>query len=298
MSLLLDALRKSERQRKLGKAPDIDVPVMPAREAHISRWRWPLLMIGLVVFAFAAWWVFENMRQDDQSDRRAAASNAASDEVDASEQAVTAASEPVSAGTDQAAAELSPEPAPDMPFKVPPARTLAAPGSTSAEPQTDPGQGGAISRELPTAMDTAPQQPMSADDLERLARHSAQPAPDQPDDNTEIDSGAAMTSATDPENSDLASEAKDPPPVDKSQEWRPAAPSPISYYELPVAVRQELEDFRVTIRIYNDDPKQRFAVINQQRFFEGDEVGEGLRLVEVRRDGVVFEYDQYRFLLP
>jgi len=63
-------------------------------------------------------------------------------------------------------------------------------------------------------------------------------------------------------------------------------------------VRQELEDFRVTIRIYNDDPKQRFAVINQQRFFEGDEIGEGLRLVEVRRDGVVFEYDQYRFLLP
>ena len=78
MSLLLDALRKSERQRKLGKAPDIDVPVMPAREARMPRWRWPLLMIGLVVFAVAAWWLFDNMRQDDQSDRRAAASNAAS----------------------------------------------------------------------------------------------------------------------------------------------------------------------------------------------------------------------------
>ncbi len=290
MSLLLDALRKSERQRKLGKAPDIDVPVMPASAARMPRWRWPLLMIGLLLFAVAAWWLFDNMRQDKQSDRRVAASNFATDEVDASE--------PASAGTDRAAAEPSSEPGPDTPFKVPAARSLAAPTSASAQPQADPDQGGAISRELPTAMDSAPQQPLSADHLERLAQQSAQPAPDLPDDNTEIDSGAATTSASDPENIAVAPEAKDQPPDDKSREWRPATPEPITYYELPVAVRQELEDFRVTIRIYNDDPEQRFAVINQQRFFEGDEVGEGLRVEEIRRDGVVFEFEQYRFLLP
>lgn len=297
MSLLLDALRKSERQRKLGKPPDIDVPSMPVGQTRSPRLRGPLLMLGLVVFAVAAWWLLENMRQDDQSDRRVAASNAAADETVASEQAVPAASEPASTGTDPTQAVSSPEPAPDMPFKVPPARTLAAPVSASAEPQADPDQRGAISRELPTAMGSAPQQSINADDLELLAQQQ-QSAPDSPEDNSTASTVKANNSETNLAGTSLAPAIKAKLNKDLPQEWRPAAPEPITYYELPVAVRQELEDFRVTIRIYNDDPKQRFAVINQQRFFEGDEVSDGLRVEEIRRDGVVFEFEQYRFLLP
>jgi len=297
MSLLLDALRKSERQRKLGKPPDIDVPSMTAGQTRSPRLRGPLLMLGLVVFAVAAWWLLDNMRQDDQSDRRVAASNAAADEAVASEHAVPAASEPASTGTDPALAEPSPEPAPDMPFKVPPARTLTAPVSASAEPQADPDQRGAISRELPTAMDSAPQQSINANDLELLAQQQ-QSAPDSPEDNSTASTVKANNSETNRAGTSLAPAIKAKLNKDQPQEWRPAAPEPITYYELPVAVRQELEDFRVTIRIYNDDPKQRFAVINQQRFFEGDEVSDGLRVEEIRRDGVVFEFEQYRFLLP
>jgi len=53
MSLILEALKKSETRRRLGEAPDIGTPftVKPRR-----RNPWPLIVIAIAVAAGVGWW--------------------------------------------------------------------------------------------------------------------------------------------------------------------------------------------------------------------------------------------------
>jgi len=320
MSLLLDALRKSERQRKLGQVPDIEVPSMRAETPSGRPVRWAMLLLVPLLALAGWWWLAGGDQQVDQAgataDTVAAAnsqSRASADDVQPAErveqthagQADTARISNTETSTNESAAQRSGQsrlPAyvqqnQDDGFRVPQPRTGLPAGPGPQETASDERRG-SLSRTLPTAMDSAPQ---SAASLDELVRDDVLPR--------ESDAEAATAhirvndAASDSEDALATGAAADDPPADASRsaedsdDWRPARPEPISYYELPVAVRQELADFRVTIRIYNEDPAQRFAVINQQRFFEGDEVGQGMRLQEIRRDGVVFEYEQYRFLL-
>lgn len=57
MSLILEALKKSERQRRLGKAPTLATPTTPLRR----RPRLPLLVVLLALLAAVAWWLLRGM---------------------------------------------------------------------------------------------------------------------------------------------------------------------------------------------------------------------------------------------
>lgn len=322
MSLLLDALRKSERQRKLGQVPDIEVPSLRAETPSGRTFRWAMLLLVPLLALAGWWWLAGRDQQVDQAGATAdnvAAANGQSRSSADDDQPVARVEQALAGQTDSAqirntetstnesAAErsgqtrlsASVQQIQDDGFRVPQPRT-GLPAGHGPQESASEARRGSLSRTLPTAMDSAPQSAASLDELVRedqlLRETDAEAATAQ--------SSAIDDAASDSEDALAAGAAADDSPTEAStsaadsDDWRPARPEPISYYELPVAVRQELVDFRVTIRIYNEDPAQRFAVINQQRFFEGDEVGQGMRLVEIRRDGVVFEYEQYRFLLP
>src|SRR5215468_1471930 len=49
MSFILDALKKAERERRLGRARILEVPVSGARRGHGRAWPW--LLIAAVVLA-------------------------------------------------------------------------------------------------------------------------------------------------------------------------------------------------------------------------------------------------------
>lgn len=59
MSLILEALRKSEAERRRGNAPDVAMelppPALRARQAT-PAWVWPVLLAAIVVAALAWWW--------------------------------------------------------------------------------------------------------------------------------------------------------------------------------------------------------------------------------------------------
>lgn len=327
MSLLLDALRKSERQRKLGQVPDIEVPSLRAETPSGRTFRWAMLLLVPLLALAGWWWLAGRDQQVDQAgvtaDNVAAANGQSRSSAD-DDQPVARVEQALAGQTDsaqirntetsntqtsngestaersgQTRLSASVQQNQDDGFRVPQPRT-GLPAGPGPQETASEARRGSLSRTLPTAMDSAPQSAASLDELVRddqlLRETDAEAATAQSSaiDDAASDSGDALAAgaAADDSPTDASTSAAD------SDDWRPARPEPISYYELPVAVRQELVDFRVTIRIYNEDPAQRFAVINQQRFFEGDEVGQGMRLVEIRRDGVVFEYEQYRFLLP
>jgi len=307
MSLLLDALRKSERQRKLGQAPDIEVPSMRTDSPSGRPYHWLLLLV--LVAAAVGWWLLAANEEDRNGRVQGVASeqtplpdrsttNPADAQRDAAEQAAARSGADASSSSDvrqsasRAAAVAQQDQA--QQFNVPQPRTsLPAGPDLQRSTASSDGTRGSLSRELPTAMDTAPQTAASLDDLARLSAAATQSDSAA----AAVDKAAMSSAAVTAVASNSTEPGADPAAERDANNWRPGQPEPISYYELPVTVRQDLEDFRVTIRIYNEDPEKRFAVINQQRFFEGDDVGQGLRLQEIRRDGVVFEFDQYRFLL-
>jgi general secretion pathway protein B len=58
MSLILEALRKSEAERRRGQAPDVamELPPVPVRRtATLPRW-WPWLLLGAGLAAATVWW--------------------------------------------------------------------------------------------------------------------------------------------------------------------------------------------------------------------------------------------------
>ena len=58
-----------------------------------------------------------------------------------------------------------------------------------------------------------------------------------------------------------------------------------------------MPELRITVLVYSEKPEERFVLIAGQRLKEKDEAPGGLVLDEIRRDGAVFVYRNYRFLI-
>lgn len=78
---------------------------------------------------------------------------------------------------------------------------------------------------------------------------------------------------------------------------RPGEPEPISYWELPDAVRANVPEIKFSVLVYATNPEDRFVLINGERLGQGDTAQPGLVVKEIRRDGVVFSYRLYQFLV-
>ena len=52
------------------------------------------------------------------------------------------------------------------------------------------------------------------------------------------------------------------------------------------------------MHMYATDPHQRFVVIKGERHVEGDDLGGGVILQEIRADGMVLDYKGTRFVYP
>jgi general secretion pathway protein B len=58
-----------------------------------------------------------------------------------------------------------------------------------------------------------------------------------------------------------------------------------------------MPEIRITVLVFAQTPEDRFVLINGQRLKEKEEVAPGILIDEIRRDGVVFSYRKYRFLV-
>ena len=79
-----------------------------------------------------------------------------------------------------------------------------------------------------------------------------------------------------------------------------AVPVPISSKiynlgELPPSVRQGLPAFSVSVFLYSDEVASRMVKINGQILKEGQSLTEGLKLEKIIPNGLIFSYHSYRF---
>ena len=269
MSILLEALRKSEEQRQLGKAPNIHSPAgEPARGPDGGAQWVPLGMMTLAAIAMA-WIGWQQFRLPPDSGA------ASTEEVGVN-----------------APADESPQPQGREP----------APGAADS---------GAAATEAPAETVAARQPQLVADAGRRTPVESFQPdtrapvdASGAPPAETGADAPAAqgVAQAEPPQAAAAAQDDARPQPRTARAEPAPAAaqphvPEPISYWELPQNVRDNLPDLHITVLVYAERPEDRFVLINGQRRVENTLVDNDLLLEEIRRNGAVFTYRTYRFLV-
>ncbi len=291
MSLILEALKKSERERRLGELPSLASPVIgvPRRRSKLP------LLVGLIVIALVAGWWLRREPPAGQAPESPAATTPAPAVI---------ADKPAPITTTAGAAPAS-APAPERTqgtadTRLP--RSRVAPDATTGMP--------ADLREKVTTGELVvanpallkPGQPATINDPGASA--GVAPPPADPAGNEEPAAGPAGATPPPPAPTTAApAPPASPPPAATPVDPAPAAPpatrgsGPMLVWELPYAQRREMPEIKLSMHVFASEPANRFVIINGNRQVEGDDI-ESLRLIEIRADGVIFEHQGQRFLYP
>lgn len=281
MSYILDALRKSESQRRLGQPPDLDAaPGLPESRSGpgLRSWQWVttaiLLTVVAVVVGLYGFGPFDWPRSDEPTARV---------EQSAQTEASAPDSEPASE-----AVEASEQPEPVERRR----RTVVDRRSPSQEPATSvarpaPARPGAVTTPPPVIPEGA---------RERLVTDAQ-----QAQQLIEAESEAASAAETPTEQKATAEAVADPLPEQSSEpsdeDWTPERAEHLEVWELPFAVRQELPELNLSIHVFSAEPSERFVLINGERRQEGESLGGGALLAEISRQGALVDFRDYRFLI-
>jgi general secretion pathway protein B len=179
----------------------------------------------------------------------------------------------------------------DAPQVVREEAVAAQPSATAATPTPTPAQDDA--RPAPVAVATLPAQddgrpaPVTSREVRPLAAEvTAGPPPD-----------AAPPPAPDPSLLPTA------PLPTQAYGWPPRQQATGSGYApridtLPPQATAGLPELNLDLHIYSTDPAQRAAFINGARYRAGDQLPQGVDVVDITHEGVVLRYRDQQFLLP
>lgn len=266
MSILLEALRKSEKQKHLGHAPSIH-STADLELRRPARWKPGIILLVLLpVILVLAWFGFQQNRNIDNP-------------------------EPARGGAEA-------EPAATVAEREPPPLQKQRPAISSSP---------AVNEE--TGTDRTPVE--SFDPGDRVVSADSSPAaPEEGLQLTDQEAAADTEEASTPPGAANLQRVQQSAPgtvpgqdgSDASQEpatdsYRSPEFSVITYWRLPEAIREQISVPRISVLVFSERPEDRFILMNGTRLIEGDEPQPGLVLEEIRRDGAVFSYRLYRFLV-
>lgn len=293
MSYILDALKKSEIQRQQGRVPDLTtLPAnvgAPVSGVGAGRSPW---MVGGAVLALAAvaaglllgWQAWRSAGEERPVAPAPVAAPAPGNVQPARVPDPVAVSAPVPAAS---SAPVVPVPAlrapaeprarqalvPAEPAPPPPAKpVVVAPTVEEAVPSAAPAPKPLRPAAPPPAPAVAPQSPP-------VATPAAAPRP-----------AAAAAPAAPPA---AAAAASLPPPGDGPPGTPPARV--LNFSELPAVLRRNVPPLVVSGFSYAEEPEMRMVVINDRMLREGDEAGPGISVDRIGTEGVILNYQGYRF---
>ena len=240
MSLILEALRKSEAERQRGRMPDVHAELPPLGTARVSSTAtWPWLAGGLVLLAgaTAAW-------------------------------SMLGAGGATNARTGDVPARATPTIAHDA---LPPLRHLtraAAPAAAQAKaPRADTTPASVASPAAPSPRTATPRPlPAAATPVQSIGTSPSPVAP-------------------------AVSEPLPPPPA------ADAGATVMTLADLAPAQRKALPPLKLSMHMWNDDPSQRFVILDGTRVGEGDRVGDAV-VRAITRDGVLLDWQGRALKVP
>jgi general secretion pathway protein B len=294
MSLILEALKKSERQRRLSEVPTLTTPIIATQR---QRSLLPFLVVVIVLALGVGWWLLRVPETPPASAPVASASPSA----------VPSGKPADAASYVEAAHDASPAPpAPTLPTLPPhtaattkPARSNAVADTLPAQPEPDNQRPSAIvlpSNPPPVLSGPAPRPTAGASAASgtaaiKLPVATAAKSPDSTLASVEPRMATAAVTAPPPTNTAAAAPSVQPPPP-------PPGPALPSIWDLPYSTRKGLPDITMTMHVYSADPRGRFVIIAGDRHVEGDDLGGGVMIREIRADGMVLDFHGQKFLYP
>jgi general secretion pathway protein B len=260
MSLILEALRKSEAERRRGQTPDLltdAIPVAATARRAPPNWTVLLPVIGaaLITLLLVVWWLRPAAEPVSNRDavREASADDRAVDEP--------AVLRPPNTASVQSQPSLSPP-------------VIRSPAPASAPTTSTP------SAAAPSAATAAP--PTTATTRE--------PAP----------ASAPVAAAPKPALPTPAQVASLEPPPAPASTNPPAFASPdapVKLADLSSEDRAQLPTLKVSMHMWSPDAGSRFAIIDGTRVNEGDRVGEATIEV-IQQDSVMLSWRGRQIRLP
>lgn len=285
MSYILEALKKSQIERELGQVPDLTSETFADSSEHkssISPWIIGSVVMALLALLVALYAVFGRQLSVPETPR-------------------VTAQEPVPEQPAPIAAEIPPVQNPgkasiahDPPH---PARVTVkpAPATVTPEPAT-PVAATEKKAELPAPVKKPPvassgDKPADRQsELERIRREYARMQAEE------------KQLARKPEPSKPHQQAPTVPAATAGlSTTNPAAPVTAEYpsvHELPADILTRMPPRNIILQSYSDNPEQSFVILNSVKLHQGQGTTNGLQVLEIRMDGLVLEFEGYKFFQP
>jgi general secretion pathway protein B len=325
MSLILDALRKSEEQRRLGQPPSLaDEAFLPYPRARVrssqSAIRYAILLLPLLCLGgVGVWWAKREKAITEQSTSltlaAAPASSANAKQVENATLPAPTARGAVNtnASSDEGLTQkqnasriqnqndqfVPPIPAP---IKQAQTATLSEPKplvlNELTPPQGTQEQAMRNNAVTPNATSSVLEKnvlekpPINQNKNDPAAAMPTMSSPSSTPDSDRVATVDATPATNSPSSKTDVSQmmtADAKPLTDHRANIIPYI------YELPLQVRQSLPAFKVTMRVYDPDPSKRFAIINDLRVAEGVNLDNGMKLIEIGPEDITLEHVGQRF---
>jgi general secretion pathway protein B len=263
MSYILDALKKSEKNRKRGKVPDLLTAQDTVAHQTKKRLLWPYILIlalminaGILLLLLKPW--------------------------HSKKPAIVSYSNNIQQRTEVPKVEMpAGTPAPDYKNKVTPDVTPKTVFSSidsetitkkTAKIQDISGRYQKQEEHKAGIQETSSSEQSAMPDIKEKQKIS-QPAPEE-----------------NPETEHLAEKQQPISKPDSSLTQRI-----IEMRDLPVLVLNSLPRLTFSVFIYSDDPNSRIVSINGKTLKEGQALTEDIKLLKIVPDGVILSYQNYRF---
>lgn len=279
MSFILDALRKLEQKRRQGSVPDLTTVHLSSLE-H-SKKRPVLLYLFLAALLINAAILAVLFLPDKQEKQEMALNSPAVEE------------EPVIIKQEQKAPDtgLQASAVPSNTEKTPPNEITASEKEVSPASISSDGKIAASDSSVPEEQ----KKPLEPD------KDPVTPGKPSPETTT----ASLGLNPSEQEIELLKNQIKeehsltDSTPVEETFSEEDAETDPertvLEFGQLPDDIRKELPDITIKGHIYSNSPSSRIANINGIVTKEGDTVTSGLKVEEITRTGVIFDYEGVRF---
>jgi general secretion pathway protein B len=269
MSYILDALKKSEKERQRGSVPDLLTPEDAfAGQTKKSRLL-PYLILGVFVLnaGLLAGWLLGNTKKPQIVSQSVAP-----------RQVQAKAPEPAKETPGAGASAPTPSPGPvkiGNPLVLPSGKG-PAPGPVTPVKKQTPVQSQTVQRDQSRITGAG----------QKRGFENSPPATVAPKESRELLPSAPQQTAVSP--APVKSQ-----PVTHNE--TPIKNKIYSLKELPVSLQQNLPDFSISTHLYSGDATSRMVRINGQMLREGEHLSAGVKLEEITPDGVIFSFENYRF---
>ncbi len=293
MSYILDALKKSDKQRQQEHVPDLNTIQLELPPGKRKKASWPLPLAALVLVNVLII-LFLVMRPNQSATPPQAV-------VDSSPRYPV---ETVQQNQNDMAPQSEPEHSPVVSQQPSP----AAPSALAHKERTENKSTSAITstgeqEEASLEVAPEPQENVSTAAAQESEPEGATNIVEQ----EELDIASGFESLDTPQANDEYTEnqEQDQPqqtllvePVESglSEQQTSLVEKALHVYQLPESIQQQLPEIHIDAHLfYKDKPASRFASINGKIMREGHLLAPDLKVAEISSDGVVFSYQKYLF---